>query len=136
MTHNPPIFPPVQQWPVLAPPDCPACGRDRDVTWIGPATMANGAEVGVWHCRACPADWPIPITRWPVLDGPDCPTCNTEITSWAALAPDHAGDLWTCHHGHEFVLTAEGIVIATDDPSEWAPLWRRTNQHPDGGDAA
>ncbi|MUN35475.1 hypothetical protein [Actinomadura litoris] len=115
MTHHPPIFPPVQQWPILAGPDCPTCGRDTDVTWIGPTTTATGAEVSVWHCRACPTDWPIPTTRWPVLDGPDCPRCHTEITSWAALAPNHGGDLWTCHHGHEFVHTPEGLIILPGD---------------------
>ncbi len=60
-----------------------------------------------WRCRACPADFSIPAVRWPVLDGPDCPSCRTEVTCWAALAPDALGDLWTCEHGHEFVLTPE-----------------------------
>ncbi|MEU9870679.1 hypothetical protein AB0C87_22815 [Actinomadura sp. NPDC048021] len=108
-------FPPPDQWPVLAPPDCPTCQRTADVAWIGPATLANGAEVNVWRCRACPADWTIPVTHWPVTGGPDCPSCLTEVTCWAALAPDTPGDLWTCEHGHEFILTAEGLIILPED---------------------
>lgn len=115
MTPNPPEFPPVEQWPLFTPPDCPTCQCPADVAWIGPATLADGAQVNVWRCRACPADWHIPVTRWPVQDGPDCPYCRTEVTCWAALAPDHTGDLWTCQHGHEFVLTPEGLIILPED---------------------
>ncbi|WP_412516481.1 hypothetical protein K8Z49_37915 [Actinomadura madurae] len=115
MTHNPAGVPPVEQWPLLTPPDCPTCQRPTGTAWIGPATMANGAEVNVWHCRACPADWAIPVIHWPVLDGPECPFCLTPVTCWAALAPDALGDLWTCEHGHEFVLTPEGLVIPPQD---------------------
>lgn len=125
MTPNQVPFPPVEQWPVLAAPDCPTCRRSADVAWIGPATFAEGDEVNVWRCRACPTDWFIPVTRWPVQDGPACPYCLTEVTCWAGLAPDTLGDLWTCEHGHEFVLTAEGIVITAgnEDLSDWAPVW-------------
>lgn len=115
MTHNPPDTPPVEQWPLLAAPDCPTCQRPTEVAWIGPATLADGAEVNVWRCRACPADFSIPAVYWPVLDGPDCPHCHTEVTCWAALAPDALGDLWTCEHGHEFVLTPEGLIVLPED---------------------
>jgi hypothetical protein len=120
MTPNPAALPPVEQWPMVTPPDCPTCQRPTDVVWIGPATFGtgtDGAEVNVWRCRACPADWFIPVTYWPVLDGPACPYCRTEVTCWAALALDHGGDLWTCEHGHEFALTPEGLIIPAEDPS-------------------
>ncbi|TDD67819.1 hypothetical protein [Actinomadura rubrisoli] len=109
---NPHDFPPVEQWPMVTPPDCPLCQRPTDVVWIGPATYRDGAEVNAWHCRACRHDWPIPLTRWPVEDGP---YCLTEDTSWAALAPDALGDLWTCGNGHEFVLTSGGQIILPED---------------------
>ncbi|MDL4772482.1 hypothetical protein [Actinomadura xylanilytica] len=114
MTQNPPPFPPVQQWPVLDGPDCPFCARPDHVRWAGPATYP-GAEVTGWECRNCLGTWTISITHWPVLDGPDCPHCLTPVTCWAAIEPDHHGDLWTCEHGHEFVLTPEGLVILPED---------------------
>lgn len=112
---NPQDFPPVEQWPMVSPPDCPRGQHHADVVWIGPATYQDGAEVNVWRCRVCRHDWPIRITRWPVEDGPDCPYCRTEDTCWAALAPDTSGDLWTCGNGHEFVLTPEGLIILPED---------------------
>ncbi|GGT58137.1 hypothetical protein [Actinomadura citrea] len=115
MPHNPPEFPPVEQWPVLAAPDCPTCQCPADVAWIGPATSATGTEANVWHCRSCRAEIYVPVTHWPVLDGPDCPYCRTVVTCWAALALDIPGDLWTCEHGHEFVLTPEGLIILPED---------------------
>jgi hypothetical protein len=115
MTHHPPIFPPDQQWPVPVAPDCPTCARPTGVTWIGNATTNGGADLSVWHCRTCPTTWTIPATHWPVLDGPDCPYCYTAVTCWAALDPDHAADLWTCEHGHEFILTPEGMIILPED---------------------
>ncbi|KAB2347257.1 hypothetical protein [Actinomadura rudentiformis] len=131
------IFPPVDQWPVLQPPDCPTCQATTGVVFIGPADRIDGGTVNLWHCRACPADWTTPITHWPVLDGPDCPYCNSTDTCWAAIAPDHRGDLWTCPQDHEFVLTPEGIVITpgNEDLSEWAPVWPTTRRDPQDGGA-
>ena len=116
MTHHPPILPPIEQWPLILPPDCPHCGRPDDVDWTRttpapPGEFGDAAQVNRWQCRACRAEWAIPVTRWPVLDGPDCPTCLTPVTYWAALAPDHYGDLWVCRYGHEFVLTPDGLIF-------------------------
>ncbi|WUI00958.1 hypothetical protein OHR68_03810 [Spirillospora sp. NBC_00431] len=129
--------PPVQQWPILTPPDCPTCQRPADVVWDGPATLA-GVDLNAWHCDACSDFWDIPVTHWPVTDGPDCPYCRTEVTCWAALAPDTLGDLWTCEHGHEFVLTFDGFVITPGNEylDEWARLWPRSNRARRDGDAA
>ncbi|MGP4030257.1 hypothetical protein [Actinomadura sp. 3N407] len=112
---NPHDFPPVEQWPMVTPPDCPLCQRPADVVWIGPATYTGGAEVNVWHCRGCRHDWHIPVTRWPVESGPDCPYCLTKVTCWAAHAPDTPGDLWTCENAHEFVLTPDGDIVQPKD---------------------
>ncbi|GLZ09610.1 hypothetical protein Acsp03_70760 [Actinomadura sp. NBRC 104412] len=107
--------PPAEQWPVLGGPDCPTCQRWTEVTFIAPTTTLDGTDLNTWHCRACRTDWAIPITRWPVLDGPGCPTCHSTATCWAALDPDQGGDLWLCEHGHEFVLTPEGLIILPED---------------------
>ncbi|MES9606169.1 hypothetical protein [Actinomadura sp. NPDC000929] len=115
MTPNPPELPPVEQWPIITGPDCPLCERPADVVYIGPATTPAGKAVTCWQCRACRHDWTIRAHHWPVQDGPDCPYCLTEVTCWAALAPDTPGDLWTCHNGHEFVLTPEGLIILPED---------------------
>ncbi|MFG2002113.1 hypothetical protein ACGFNU_23475 [Spirillospora sp. NPDC048911] len=122
MTHNqPPVpasFPPPDQWPILTGPHCPACQTDApgDVVWIGTANdLDTGDKVHLWTCRACCTDWTIPITHWPILDGPDCPYCATESTFWAAIDPDHDGDLWMCEQGHEFVLTPEGVIVLPED---------------------
>ncbi|MFI0367572.1 hypothetical protein ACH35V_06805 [Actinomadura sp. 1N219] len=112
---DPADFPPVQQWPIVTPPDCPLCDRPADVVFIGPATLYDGAEVNAWHCRACRHDWHIPVTRWPVEDGPNCPHCLTRDTFWAALALDIPGDLWHCTYGHEFVLTPAGDIVRPQD---------------------
>jgi hypothetical protein len=115
MPHNPLIFPPVANWPILTPPDCPTCRTCTDVTWTGHATdMDDGSPVLLWECRACTADWCIPTQYWPVLDGADCPYCASPNTCWATVAPEHPGDLWTCDYGHEFVLTPEGLIITPD----------------------
>ncbi|MFF5265384.1 hypothetical protein ACFY4C_41420 [Actinomadura viridis] len=115
MTHNPPPYPPPEQWPLLTGPDCRRCQDPAEVVRVGPTTTLTGTQVNVWHCRACLADWTIPVTHWPVLDGPNCPHCDTTVTCWAAIAPDYLGDLWLCEHGHEFVLTPEGLVIISED---------------------
>lgn len=114
-TPDPAELPPVHHWPILTCPDCPLCDRPADTAFIGPATTAAGDHVTAWQCRACRHDWTIPAHHWPVTDGPDCPYCRTEVTCWAALAPDTLGDLWTCEHGHEFVLTPEGRIILPED---------------------
>ncbi|WP_207945051.1 hypothetical protein, partial [Actinomadura rubrisoli] len=131
-------YPPADQWPVLQPPDCPTCQTPTEVVFIGPADRLDGGQTNVWHCHACPTDWAIPVTRWPVADGPDCPYCLTECTSWAALDPDRHGDLWTCHNGHEFVLTLDGTVITPgkEDLDDWAPVWPPHKRDPKDGDAA
>ncbi|GAA2631032.1 hypothetical protein SMC26_23695 [Actinomadura fulvescens] len=108
-------FPPADQWPVLNAPDCPTCQTTTDVVFIGPADRIDGGQVNVWHCRTCPADWTIPVTHWPVTSGPACPYCHTAVTCWAAIEPDQLGDLWLCEHGHEYVLTPEGLVITPGD---------------------
>jgi len=117
MTHNPPDTPPVEQWPLLAAPDCPTCQRPTEVAWIGPATLADGAQVNVWRCRASPRRLLHPRRLLgPSSTGPNCPhSPPTEVTCWAALAPDALGDLWTCEHGHEFVLTSEGLIVLPED---------------------
>ncbi|MFC9975210.1 hypothetical protein ACFVH6_30380 [Spirillospora sp. NPDC127200] len=109
------LFPPADLWPVLQPPDCPNCQTTADVVFLGPADRLDGGEATVWHCRTCPADWAIPATWWPVSDGPDCPTCHTSFTCWAAIDPDHLGDLWLCEHAHEFVVTPEGLIVLPKD---------------------
>ncbi|QKW35002.1 hypothetical protein HUT06_13990 [Actinomadura sp. NAK00032] len=116
-TPTPPELPPADQWPILTGPDCPNCDVPDDVTWQGAATDLDygGAPVHLWQCGGCCAEWAIPAHHWAVLDGPDCPYCRTEVTCWAALAPDALGDLWTCEHGHEFVLTPEGRIILPED---------------------
>ena len=131
-----PHQPPPEHWPLLTPPDCPTCQRPSEVVYIGPATTLGG-EVNVWRCRACPADWTIPVTYWPVDDGPPCPRC-TSTTCWAAIDPDHLGDLWVCACGHELVLTREGIVITPghEGASDCKPIWRRTRRDGRDGESA
>lgn len=80
-----------------ATPACPACQTPTTVVYIGPADRLDGGQATVWHCRICPHDFAIPAT------------------CWAAINPDRLGDLWTCQHSHEFVLTPEGLVITPGD---------------------
>ncbi|MFD0687357.1 hypothetical protein [Actinomadura fibrosa] len=109
------LFPPPQQWPVLQPPDCPTCQTGADVVFIGDADRIDGGQANIWHCRSCPDDFATTITFWPVLEGPDCPYCGQGFTCWAAIDPDHGGDLWTCEHGHEFVVDPEGLIVLPKD---------------------
>ncbi|WP_026400704.1 hypothetical protein [Actinomadura rifamycini] len=115
MSYHPDHFPPIDQWPTVHEPDCPTCQAATEVTYIGPATYADGTEVTTWHCRPCRTDWAIPVTHWPVLNGPDCPICQTPGTFWATIAADHHGDLWICPRDHEFVLTREGLIVLPED---------------------
>ncbi|KAB2371123.1 hypothetical protein [Actinomadura montaniterrae] len=116
MHHRAPILPPADNWPILAPPDCPSCETSTEVTWSGRATsLDDGAEVLLWECGGCCTDWCIPAKYWPTLDGPDCPTCGSLNTCWATYAPEHPGDLWTCDNGHEFVLDPEGLIFLPED---------------------
>ncbi|WP_433467014.1 hypothetical protein [Spirillospora sp. CA-128828] len=116
-TPDPDELPPVEQWPILTGPDCPDCGATDYVRWRGSALGLdyNGDPVNLWECGECCGEWAVPAHHWPVTDGPDCPYCRTDVTCWATLAPDVPGDLWTCHNGHEFVLTLEGLIVLPED---------------------
>lgn len=110
------ILPPVEHWPMILPPDCPACDGTDHVNYSGPATsLEDDGPVMLWECGECCAEWAIPAHHWPVLDGPDCPYCASVFTCWATYAPEHCGDLWLCEHGHEFVLTPEGLIVLPED---------------------
>ncbi|WP_433328207.1 hypothetical protein [Spirillospora sp. CA-294931] len=82
------------------------------MTWSGPAVSLDTSQpVNLWECGACCTEWAIPVTHWPVLHGPDCPFCGSQITTWAALAPEHNGDLWLCEWGHEYLHTPDGLIV-------------------------